>query len=211
MPTWIGWLFIFLFLLVTGYLFLHSVYDFLAINKPLKKNTLVIESWIPDIAIPSLIDKARDGDYRRIVVAGGRELKGSYLSDFETTADRLRATLILLGLDSTMIYVVRNQAVVKDRTYNSAVSVSTWIRQFNKSIDTLDVATIGPHARRSKMLFELALSQDIKVGVICIDDLEYNPNRWWQSSTGFKSVVGECISYFYAKFFFNPEDSNARY
>jgi len=64
--------------------------------------------------------------------------------------------------------------------------------------------TLGPHARRSRLLFQKAFGKEVKVGVISVEDRDYDPAHWWRSSEGVREVLGEAIAYFYAKFFFSP-------
>jgi len=55
------------------------------------------------------------------------------------------------------------------------------------------------------MLYEKALGKDVKVGVIALKDLNYDPNHSWRSSEGVREVLGESIAYIYARVFFSPE------
>ena len=38
----------------------------------------------------------------------------------------------------------------------------------------------------------------VKVGVIAIENEEYDPKRWWVSSEGVRTVINETIAYVYA-------------
>jgi hypothetical protein len=69
---------------------------------------------------------------------------------------------------------------------------------------SVDIVSIGPHARRSRLLYQKALGDKVKVGVIAIEDKRFDPDHWWQSSVGVRSVMGETIAYLYARFFFWP-------
>ncbi|MGA7493600.1 MAG: hypothetical protein WB930_16225 [Syntrophobacteraceae bacterium] len=53
-------------------------------------------------------------------------------------------------------------------------------------------------------LFREALAPDVTVGIISCADPYYDPKRWWESSEGFKTVIGETLSYIYAQLFFSP-------
>jgi hypothetical protein len=92
----------------------------------------------------------------------------------------------------------------KDRTYHSALAAKEWLGQEGISTGTIDVATLGPHARRSRLLFEKAFGNDMKVGIITLDDVEYDPAHWWRTSEGVREVVGEAIAYVYARILFHP-------
>lgn len=103
-------------------------------------------------------------------------------------------------VDSTFCFVTK-----KDRTYHSALAVNQWLAQHGVSVRFINVATLGPHARRSRLLYEKAFGKDVQVGVIGLQDRKYDPNHWWQSSEGVREVLGEGIAYIYARFFFSAE------
>ena len=92
----------------------------------------------------------------------------------------------------------------KDRTYNAALAVKQWFQENGVSVSSIDIMTLGPHARRSRLLFQKAFGKEVKVGVISVEDRDYDPAHWWRSSEGVREVLGEAIAYIYAKFFFSP-------
>ncbi len=199
-----GWLALLIIFCTSAYIFSRTVYGFLSVHKPIDAQALVIESWIPDFAVVALLAEVDLEEYDLILAAGGRPLKGAYLSDYATTADQLAATLIAVGVDSQMINVIRDPAVTKDRTYSTAVEVDHWLKEYQPQVKTLNVVTIGPHARRSRLLFDLALTTNVSVGVINLKDNSYSSRYWWKSSIGLKTVLGELLAYFYAKLIFYP-------
>ena len=72
---------------------------------------------------------------------------------------------------------------------------------FNEA--SIDVVSLGVHARRSWFLFEKIFSS-VNVGVIAISPNEYDVSRWWLSSGGVRDVISESIAYLYARFIFSP-------
>jgi hypothetical protein len=66
----------------------------------------------------------------------------------------------------------------------------------------MDVVTLGAHARRSRLLFQKALGDEFQVGVIAIEDRQFDPNHWWQSSAGVRRVIDELVAYLYARTLF---------
>jgi hypothetical protein len=44
------------------------------------------------------------------------------------------------------------------------------------------------------------LNPEIKVGIIAAEPQDYNPQEWWKSSEGFRTVTGEIIAYIYTRF-----------
>ena len=47
---------------------------------------------------------------------------------------------------------------------------------------------------------------NILVGVVAAPHPEYDANRWWTSSSGVRSAIGEAIAFLYARFVFNPQE-----
>ena len=74
---------------------------------------------------------------------------------------------------------------------------------------TLNVATEGPHARRTWLLYEKAFGGDAKIGIIAMQTGAYDPQHWWRYSAGVREVLGETIAYIYARFFFHPPNPDS--
>jgi len=54
-------------------------------------------------------------------------------------------------------------------------------------------------------LYKKALDDSIKVGIISADNRSYDPEHWWKSSAGVRTVISEFIAYVYVKIFFHPK------
>jgi len=67
---------------------------------------------------------------------------------------------------------------------------------------SIDVVSLGVHARRSWLLFEKVFSS-VDVGIIAIRPNSYDTSRWWLFSEGVRSVISESIAYLYARFIFS--------
>ena len=68
---------------------------------------------------------------------------------------------------------------------------------------SIDVISMGVHARRSWLLFQKVFSS-VNVGVVAIFPNIYDASRWWLSSEGVRNVISESIAYLYARFIFSP-------
>jgi hypothetical protein len=68
----------------------------------------------------------------------------------------------------------------------------------------MHLVTVGPHGRRSRMLFRKALGKDYSIGVTCLEESSYDADDWYTCSDGVRSVMGEFIAYVYARLFFHP-------
>ena len=70
----------------------------------------------------------------------------------------------------------------------------------------LNVVSVGPHARRSRLLFRRAFGRQTQVGVVSVPNPDYDPQRWWAYSIGFRTVVGESVGYLYVKLVFRRSE-----
>jgi hypothetical protein len=82
--------------------------------------------------------------------------------------------------------------------------VKEWLEGEGKPISAIDVVSIGCHARHSRYLFELAFDRETEIGIYAIENMSYNPDKWWRSSQGFRNVMEETIAWVYAVLFFYP-------
>jgi hypothetical protein len=116
------------------------------------------------------------------------------------------ATLIGFGLKPAEVRAVPAPPTRRDRTFNSAVALATWLKAEGALPSEINLVSVGPHCRRSRMLFEKALGNGVKVGVIPTEPNDYDPARWWRSSAGFRTVTGEVVAYLYARLVFSPNE-----
>jgi hypothetical protein len=105
--------------------------------------------------------------------------------------------------------MVASHVIGRDRTYYSAVALRDWFHKHNMNVQSFNIVAESTHARRTWLLFQEAFGDEVKVGVIAIQNPDYDPKLWWRSSDGFRDVIGEGIAYFYAKFLFHPLDASS--
>jgi hypothetical protein len=203
-PTWRGWALLIAGGTLLAIVVLLTAYPFLAANDPQSGGALVLEGWAPDYAIEAAIAELHEHHYDKLYVTGGPLEKGAPLSEYKTYAEFTAATLLKLGLSTNEVQAVPAELVRRDRTYNSAVFLRKWLGEHGGMPAKLTVLTIGAHARRSRLMFEKALGNGVAVGVIAMPDREYDPNHWWRSSAGVRTVVAEMMAYGYARFLFHP-------
>ena len=118
----------------------------------------------------------------------------------------LFVTVAVLGVREDLIVSVPTPPVRADRTYASALALDNWLSQSGLQINSLDVYSLGTHARRTQLLFQDALGDNIAVGVIAASSPEYDADNWWAWSSGVRAVVGELVAYLYARFLFTPDE-----
>ena len=59
---------------------------------------------------------------------------------------------IVLSDGKATIQIVYFKAAEQDRTYHSALAFKQWLAEHGQSPASFDVVTLGPHARRSRLL-----------------------------------------------------------
>ena len=175
---------------------------FLAVNAPITADVLVVEGWAPDYALRAAISEFRQHPYTRIYVTGGPLQSGAPLSEYKTYAGLGTAIIVRLGFGAESVQAVPAPAIRKDRTYASALALKSWLHEHGVAARRLNVISVGSHARRTRLLFEKAFGNEANVGMIAIEDRDYDPNQWWKSSAGVRSVIDELIAYAYARFLF---------
>ena len=181
-----------------------NIYPFLAVDSPVNSEILVVEGWLPDYALEQAMNEFNENNYSLLITTGGPLLKGYHLSEYQTEAKLAASSLKELGFDEEKIIAVPAPYIIKDRTYNSAKALKEWIA--NSNIKTINLFSLGAHSRRSWILFQKAIGDSIAVGIISAENLNYEPEHWWKSSDGVRTVLGEMIAYIYARFFFHPNE-----
>ena len=188
--------FLFIFL-CSGVVAIYA-YSFFAISKPLQGDIMVVEGWLHPEELRSALQIYRSGKYSQIVVTGGH---------FAYNTAKILVSECQIDPDLVKV-VVRdrpNGQFERDRTFNSALGLRHWLLEANQKEKKVDIITRGHHARRSFILFQIALDGVAKVGVIAVPPYNYDPDYWYDSSAGFRSVIGEIIAYIYVKLIFTPE------
>ena len=203
-PTARGWLVLMGMALATGIYILHSLDSFLSVNRPVPAEVLVVESWLPDYAYRGAVEEFQRGKYKYIITTGFILAEPWLESKFKSAAEFAAANLVAMGIQTNQIIVLSATHETRDRTYASAVPVRQWLQTHNPPLDSINVYTLGAHARRTRLLFERALGKSVKVGVFANPDKYYEANRWWVSSYGFRKEMDEGIAYLYARFMFRP-------
>jgi hypothetical protein len=194
-------LILFASLLIFGF---RNIQAFLAVNDPTPEGILVVEGWSPDYALETAKLEEQGNPHHLLYVVGGPLEQGAPLSQYPTYADLGAAILLRMGMSQDTVQAVPSGYVYKDRTYAEAVALSNWLRQHGAIPKEINLISLGAHARRSRLLFEKAFGKSTRVGIIAVEDRNYDPAHWWKTSEGVRSVISETIAYGYARLLFSP-------
>lgn len=174
------------------------LHPFLSVNAPVPARVLVIEGWVPDYALEQAIAEYRRGSYERIYTTGGPRDRGATLSEYRSYAELAAASLARMGFPREAVIAVPSTVSHRNRTFSAAVALREYCREHGEKLDALNLVTVGAHARRSRLCFRRALGASVSVGVIAVEDQDYDPRRWWAFSEGLKTAMGEPIGLVYA-------------
>lgn len=202
LPTWRGLLVLLLVGAAVAATTLLNVQPFLALTEPVPTEVLVVEGWVPDYVLEQTVVEFKRGHYRKLYVTGGPIEQGGMLSEYKTYAELGAATLIRMGVSNHALEAVPSASVRRDRTYASALVLKERLQQQAGGITGINLVSMGVHARRSRLLFQKAFENDLRVGIIAVGDRNYPPERWWKYSAGVRVVSDELFAYIYARLVF---------
>lgn len=196
-----GWIVILISIMGLLAIAIANIYPFLSVNQPIAADVLVVEGWMPDYAVEDAMGEFKTGDYRHLIATGTPLSKGYYLAEYKNFAQLTAATFVALGFNPNQLIAVPTPYVKKDRTYASAVALREWLLTSDLNIKSLNLFSLGPHTRRSWLMFKTVLAPEYQIGAIAAAPQEYDAKTWWQYSDGVRTVIGEAIAYIYARFF----------
>jgi hypothetical protein len=179
---------------------------FLALTRPVPSDVLIIEGWIPDYALDEAVEHYRGAGYAKLLTCGGITKDGWHSVPKYTAAEWAESRLRRRGITNNL-FAVPCRVERADRTYHSALAVKGWFATNGPPPQAVNIITLGPHARRTRLLFQKALGDQVQIGIIALESRDYDPGHWWRSSDGVRQVVGEMLAYLYARFFFFPGDT----
>lgn len=199
-----GWLALMAVVAIAGAVLFFNVHPFLAVTQRVDTEYLVIEGWIPNYALEESIAEFKSKPYRQIFTVGAAPLTSIHAEEGDTLAVGAYERLKWLGMNPDLMKPVPAYVKYRNRTFQSAVALRKWIEENHLPVNSFNLVTLGAHARRSRLLFEEAFGGRARVGIISVEDREYEPKRWWKYSEGVREVMSEGISYLYARFLFHP-------
>ncbi|MFC2100978.1 DUF1684 domain-containing protein [Bacteroidota bacterium] len=206
--TLFSWIILLVIFFLFVFIYIKKINSFLSVNNKEDAKILVIEGWIPDYAISEAIIEFKTHSYQKIFTVGSTLMAGSHLSGFHTHAEVAYKTILKLGFEKDKIVMVPSAHFTKDRTYASALALKRYFKAMDITVNSINMVTLGCHARRSRLLFKKAFGKDFNVGVISVNDESFDPGTWWKSSNGVREIIDETIAYIYAWIFFKPPKEN---
>ena len=205
--TWQGRLLIIGLFAAIGWFIVANLYPFLNRQDTPVGAILVVEGWMPRASLAAARERYAAGNYRRMLITGGRFNTGSREACFGTHAQMAASMLEEMGMHAPDMVPIPGPQVEQNRTYASARAIRAWLEANGEAGTPFDLFTQGVHARRSWLLYGMAFGEDWPFGVIAVPSPYYDPQRWWQTGDGVKDLLGETVGWLYAQFLFQPPAS----
>ena len=204
MPTLPGWFLLLFIAIVSCLLLARNLYAFLAPNQPSGARILVVEGWLAPGELDQAIDAFHKGKYERIITTGGPATDWPESRLGTDYASFAADYLIQHGVQRNLIAAVPAPGSAQKRTFLSAVMFRESARKLGIPLDAVDVYSAGPHARRSRLLFQMALGDKVKVGVLAARPDDFDPDAWWRTSTGVEQMFFQSLGMIWVKCCFWP-------
>lgn len=185
--------------------FIIWIHPFLAVTEPVDDaQYLVVEGWVPNYALEEAITEFKSKPYKMMFTVGADPLTAVNAEPGDSVAIEAYQRLKWMGMSEDLVKAVPAHIKYRNRTFESGVALRKWVEENHVPMTSFNLVTLGEHARRSRLLFEEAFQGRARVGIIAVENREYEPKRWWKYSEGVRQVIGEGIGYFYVRFFFHP-------
>ncbi|MDD2239241.1 MAG: cytosine deaminase [Kiritimatiellae bacterium] len=190
--TGCGLLVLVLLLLLAGWLF-WGAYPFLARHAPVVSDLLVIEGWLDDDVLEQAVGWAASNGVEQIYLTGGPIAVGSYLVAWNSLPEMTKARMEALDLGGQFdLQAVPADKVRRGRTRASARALKA---ELNLERGAFNLASEGPHTRRSWRTFQQVFGDGVAVGSVALTPTAYNHHDWWSCSEGVRNMIGEAIAY----------------
>ncbi len=160
--------------------------NFLAVQRPVRTDILVVEAWLSDGALKTAAVLFRNGRYRTIVVAGIRS-DGIAQSPARKAAERLGS----LGVPPSALSTAEAPATQVHKTAAAGRAVKRWLEN-HPEVTSLNVFTQGSHARKTFIIFRKIIGNAYTIGIIAENAPKRPLRRWspWYSAYLFKQLIG---------------------
>jgi len=185
---------------------LRGLYPFLRDDNGGAGEVLVVEGWISTRRVERATETFWDGNHQGLVVVRN-VTEGNKWESGRYNADYIAADLVRHGVPQEAVHVLFVPVVRWDRTYSCAVAVREWLAENDLTVNSLDIATLAAHTRRSRLLYSKAFGRGTRVGAIALEDPSFDPARWWRTSEGIREVPFETLAYLCVRFFFTALQS----
>ncbi len=197
LPTWLGLLCLGLFSTVPLFCWLIYGEAFLSMTNRLPGEILVVEGWIGRDGVRAAGLELEQHGYAYVVTTGGLTSGDRWEEPGWSFAEGAERELIRDGVAKDRIIVATARDVGRQRTFESAVAVWRALRARGIEPKTINVFTLGSHAKRSRLVFAKVYGPKTQVGVISWTASHDVMVPWWRSSERAREMITETVGYLY--------------
>ena len=195
-PTWAGSLCIAAIFSILVAAWINYGEAYLELTQRLPADVLVTDGWIGRKGLAAAVEEFERGGYRFIIASGGLT-SGPWEDKPSSYAEMASGEMVRLGVPKERIIVAVSENTESHRTFESAVAVWRTLRNAGIKPKALNVFTLGPHARRSALVYAKVSPQGVKIGVIGWLPPEYKTEPWWRSSERSRALLEESAGYLF--------------
>jgi len=194
-------LLIFLLLGLIILVIIKKIHSFLAINKPVNAEILVVEGWMSSDALKEALKEFEAGKYSRLITTGGELKRESFVSVYKNYAELAAATLNKLGCPNEKIMIVPTPKVEIGRTIAAVKEVKKKLLELPEPPLGVNIYSFDVHTRRSWLVFKRIFRPElVQIGALSYRSKSYPIETWWKTSEGAKVILTEIIAYIYTLF-----------
>lgn len=207
-PSFPGWAALFLAFSAPLLLWGWRGESFLALTERQPADVLVFEGWVGTEGLRTAKVEFDQGAYRYIVTTGG--LTGKHWnehrwSQVEIAGNELRR----LHVSPDKIIAAPVPETDDQRTFTAAVHAWRSLQARGILPKSINVFTLGAHARRSRLIFAKVFGPETKVGVIAWRPPGFESEPWWKSSERAEDLIKETVGYGFELFLNSGRRSNS--
>jgi hypothetical protein len=178
-----------------GMIWLYSWAEtFFSLTRRVSADVLIVEGWIGDDGIQAAADEFKQGAYKYVVATGGLTTDATAHEGL-TYAEMARRELVRSGIPESQIIVAATRQIERARTFNSAAAAWRALQSRGVHPAAINVLTLGPHARRTCLVYEKVYAPGIMIGIIAFVPSWYHSEPWWRSGTRTKCLLKETVGY----------------
>lgn len=181
---------------------------FLAATHRVRPDILVVEGWIGTEGVRSAKHEFESGGYRYLVTTSG-VTENHWGEEHWIFAQEAAKELIRDGLPASRILVAVPLETESQRTFESAAATWRVLQAHGIMPIDLTIFTLGPHARRSRLVYAKVFGPNSQIGGIGWIPASYRGQSWWQSSERASDLIKENAGYLYERLFNSGRSSNS--
>jgi DUF218 domain len=166
--------------------------SFFSLTDRLPAQVLILEGWIGYGGIRAAAAELEQGGYQYILTTGGQPDDRPYSPSYAEIAGQ---ELVQLGISNDKIIIAPTGEIERERTFKSSVAAWRALQTNGIHPEAINVLTLGPHARRTCLVYAKVFAPAAQVGVIAWTPPEYRLEPWWRSKVRTNCFLKEIFGY----------------